>query len=129
MTKISIVKQARHLDIAVYCLGGLYTLLFLAAAGMRLVYPYEIEWNEGAVLDHAIRVLDGKPIYTAPSLDFSAFVYTPLYYYVTAIVMSISGVGLYAGRLVSIISILITAWLIGRIVWRETSSTLLAVSG
>ena len=123
------MKRTLYLNIAVYSFGGLYTLLFLSVAAMRLVYPYEIEWNEGAVLDHAIRILDCKPIYTAPSIDFSAFVYTPFYYYVTAFFMKIGGEGLWAGRLVSIISTLLISWLIGKIVWHETSSTMLSVSG
>jgi len=123
------IKRVSWLSIFVYLAGGLYAIIFLFSAGMRLVYPYEVEWNEGAVLDHAIRILDGKPIYTAPSLDFSAFVYTPFYYYVTSVVMKIGGEGLWAGRLVSILSILLSAFLIGKIVRRETSSSMLSVSG
>src|ERR1019366_3296748 len=80
-------------------------------------------------LDHAIRVLTGKPIYAAPSLDFAAFVYTPLYYYVTALLMKIGGVGLWSGRLISILATLLTAGIAGRIVQRETHSNFLAFSG
>ena len=100
-------------------LGAAYGALFLFSAALRLVYPYEVEWNEGAVLDHAIRILHGLPIYSAPSLDFAAFVYTPLYYYLTALLMSIGGIGLWAGRAVSMGSTLFTALLIGSIVYRE----------
>ncbi|SRR5579883_1952378 len=122
------MRVRRYLEWAVYGMGGAYGALFLFSASLRLIYPYEVEWNEGAILDHAIRVLHGQSIYTAPSLDFSAFVYTPLYYVVTAALMKIGAIGLWAGRLVSIISTLCTAWFAGKIVRRETASALLAFS-
>jgi 4-amino-4-deoxy-L-arabinose transferase-like glycosyltransferase len=122
------MKARKVLDGFIYAIGGAYVLLFLFAAVLRLIYPYEVEWNEGAVLDHAIRVMSNKPIYAVPSLDFTAFVYTPLYYYMTAFVMKIGGVGLWAGRSISILSTLLTAAIAGRIVRRETSSSLLAFS-
>ena len=120
------MKTRKALDGLIYTIGGAYVLLFLFAAILRLVYPYEVEWNEGAVLDHAIRVIAGKPIYAVPSLDFSAFVYTPFYYYVTALAMKIGGVGLWSGRLISILSTLATSVIAGRIVKRESSSSMLA---
>ena len=123
------MKARKTLDGLVIAAGGAYVLLFLFSATLRLIYPYEVEWNEGVVLDHAIRVLTGKPIYAAPSLDFAAFVYTPLYYYVTALLMKIGGVGLWSGRLISILATLLTAGIAGRIVQRETHSNFLAFSG
>jgi 4-amino-4-deoxy-L-arabinose transferase-like glycosyltransferase len=120
------MKNRSQLDWLVYFAGSAYVILFLFSAGLRLIYPYEVEWNEGAVLDHAIRIVTNKPIYAAPSLDFTAFVYTPLYYYATALLMKIGGVGLWSGRVISIIATLLTAKIMGRIVHRETSSSLLA---
>src|SRR5437879_6104768 len=122
------MKSGRLLQSSVYAIGGLYTLLFLLTATMRLLYPFEVEWNEGAILDHALRVLDGKQIYSAPSLDFSAFIYTPFYYYLTAVVMKFGGVGLWSGRAISIAATLATTFFAGTIVKRETSSTFLAAS-
>ena len=123
------MSMSKILKWLIYGIGSAYIVLFLFAATLRLMYPYEVEWNEGAVLDHAIRVLDSKPIYTASSLDFSPFVYTPLYYYVTAALMRIGGIGLWSGRLISILATLLTALIIFRIVSRESSSRLLAFSG
>ncbi len=120
------MKNSSRLDWLVYFAGSAYILLFLFSAVLRLIYPYEVEWNEGAVLDHAIRLATGMPIYAAPSLDFTAFVYTPLYYYATALFMKIGGVGLWPGRVISILATLLTAMIAGRIVHRETSSSLLA---
>src|SRR5438552_3823606 len=95
-------RFTQYFEYLVYAAGGAYALLFLISAAMRLLYPYEVEWNEGAVFDHALRLLDGKPIYTAPSLDFAPFIYTPIYYYAMALLAKIGGEGLWVGRLISI---------------------------
>jgi hypothetical protein len=122
------VTGNRLLKILVIGVGLVYVLIFVFAATKRLFYPFEVEWNEGAILDHAIRLLNGKPIYTAPSLTFAPFVYTPLYYWIIALVMKVGGIGLWAGRAISIASTLATAYLIGRIVQRETTSRFLVIS-
>jgi hypothetical protein len=50
---------------------------FLWVVGLRVGYPFELEWMEGAMADHVCRVLDGKLIYTAPAYDHVAFLYHP----------------------------------------------------
>ncbi len=116
------MRRGTLLTWVAYALGGVYSALFLFSAALRLVYPYEVEWNEGAVLDHSIRILHDLPIYTAPSLDFAAFVYTPFYYYLTAIAMTIGGIGLWAGRFISLLATIATALVIGLVVRRELGS-------
>jgi hypothetical protein len=123
------VKHKKWIEAVVLCVGLLYTLFFLFVAAKRLMYPYEVEWNEGAILDHALRVVDGKPLYTAPSLAFASFVYTPLYYYITALILKVGGVGLWAGRLISIVSTIFTAYLIRQILWKETANSVLSLLG
>ncbi len=120
------MNKHRYIEKMCVIAGSLYCLLFLIASLSRLLYPYELEWNEGAVLDHAIRILEGKQLYAPPSLDFAAFVYTPFYYVVVALIIKFGGIGLWAGRLVSILATLSAAYIIGAIVHRETKSTFLA---
>ena len=43
----------------------------------RLPHLFEIEWMEGSMVDHVRRVIDGQPLYVAPSLDFVPFIYPP----------------------------------------------------
>ena len=50
---------------ALYQLG----LLFTAISG-RASYPYDLEWMEGGLLQHAQRIADGQGLYVAPSIDF-----------------------------------------------------------
>lgn len=106
-----------------------FVAVFAFSATLRLLYPYEVEWMEGSMIDHAIRVFNHQPIYTAPSVDFVPWLYTPGYYYVVAAVMHLTGIGFLAGRLVSVIATLVTVVLIGLMVRRSTGSTLLAAFG
>ncbi len=107
-------------------LGSAFILLVLALSIMRLMYPYEIEWMEGAMLDHVVRILDGRPIYSAPTIDFIPWLYPPAYYYVVAEVAKIVGIGFFAGRIVSFASTLITAFLMGWMVLRITKNRIFA---
>ena len=79
---------------------------------LRLPYPYDLEWLEGLHLQHSIRILYGKPLYIKPSLEFIPLLYTPLYYYVSAISLKLFGISYFSARLVSIVSSLGTALII-----------------
>src|SRR5262245_37520311 len=69
----------------------LFTCTYLICAALRVSYPWEVEWVEGGMIVHAARVLRGLPIYAAPSLDFIAYFYTPLYAYVLAALSYVTG--------------------------------------
>src|SRR4051812_20210468 len=84
-------------------LGSLgYLGLYLFIAARRVSYPYALEWMEGGTLQHVLRVLEGKRLYVEPTLAFTPFIYTPLYYWVCAPVVRIFGTGLPALRAVSV---------------------------
>lgn len=87
-------------------IGGalLYILLYLAIALLRLNYPFELEWLEGSILEHVRGLLDGRKLYAAPSLEHVSPVYTPLYYYLSAIVSAVVGVGFVPLRLISLLA-------------------------
>jgi hypothetical protein len=61
---------------------GLVLYVMLA----RFAYPYELEWMTGAILDHVERVRLGQPLYAPPSGEWMPFIYTPGYYWVSALV-------------------------------------------
>ncbi|MDP4288240.1 MAG: glycosyltransferase family 39 protein [Bacteroidota bacterium] len=104
-----------------------FVALIVLLAYLRLAYPYEVEWMEGAMMDHSMRILDGLPLYSAPTIDFVPWLYPPLYYYIVAGAMKIVGVGFFAGRVVSFGSTLVTAGLLGWIVSRITQRPALAL--
>ncbi len=77
----------------------LYQVFFL-----RMTYPLDLEWMEGGTLVHALRIMDGRPVYAEPSVEFVSFLYTPLYPAVLAFLGRIFGLGYFLGRMVSVVS-------------------------
>jgi 4-amino-4-deoxy-L-arabinose transferase-like glycosyltransferase len=91
----------------------------ILVAALRIRYPFQLEWMEGAVVDHVRVVLSGQPLYREPSLDFTPFIYPPLYYYVCAGLSRVLGVGFFVPRLVSSFATVASLFLIGSFVRRE----------
>jgi len=65
--------------------------LFLVVALGRLAYPYELEWVEGGLADEVQVILRGQMPYAAPSLHAVAYIYPPLYFYLSAAVAALAG--------------------------------------
>jgi hypothetical protein len=102
-------------------LGALHVLLWVVVAYARATYSFDVEWMEGGELMHAVRLLEGKAIYAAPSVEFTAFFYPPGYPAVVAALASGLGDVSYAlGRAVSIASTVLTLGLLYWVVKRNT---------
>jgi hypothetical protein len=86
----------------------------------RVRYPFDLEWMEGAMVDHVRFLLIHGNIYVPPSLEFVPYVYNPFYYVVAAAVSLLTGEGYVALRLVSIAGSLACVGLIAVIVACET---------
>lgn len=102
-------------------------LQFGRVAARRIGYPFELEWMEGAIVDHIRVVLSGQALYREPTFEFTPFIYVPGYYYVSAAVSKLVGIGLVAPRLVSLVSIsgcfaLLAVW-----VHKETRNLIAAI--
>lgn len=116
--KAGLAKNAFTIAVAIAALVPI--IWFVATALPRMRYPFELEWMEGGVLDHVRVILSGGPLYREPSIDFTPFIYSPFYYYATAAVCKVFGLGFFAPRLLSFVSILGCFGLIGLWVHRET---------
>lgn len=90
----------------------------------RIFYPYELEWIEGGILQSVVRILDGLPLYAAPSMDYVPSLYAPLYFYVSALATTLFGVGLPALRLTSFFFALLSAVFVSSAVWQLSRSRL-----
>lgn len=101
----------------------LYVVIYFILFFFRIQYPFELEWEEGASVDHVIRILSGQKYYVSPSLEFVPSIYTPLYFYISALISSVIGVGFTPLRLVSFVSSLGCFLIIYLIVKRETNDT------
>jgi 4-amino-4-deoxy-L-arabinose transferase-like glycosyltransferase len=100
----------------------LYLTAYVLIAVTRLTYPFELEWREGGSVDQVARILAGHQLYVSPSLAFVPYTYTPLYFYLSAAVAKVIGLGFAPLRLVSFLSSLGSLALILLLVKRETSS-------
>jgi len=97
---------------------AVYTLMFLIVVGFRLVFPHELEWMTGSVLDHVERIRQGKPLYAAPTVDWIPYLYPPLYYGLAALI----GKEFLGARLISIAATGIQAVCIHRLSVRTGAS-------
>jgi Glycosyltransferase family 87 len=99
-----------------------YIALYAVLVCLRLRYPFELEWLEGASVDHVRTILAGRPLYARPSLAFIPLTYTPAYFYLGAALSKIIGVGFLPLRLISVASSVGVLVVTARLVWRETAS-------
>lgn len=104
-------------------LGGFplyYIGVFIVIAALRMTYPFELEWMEGGMVDHVMRLVRGEQMYVKPTLSFVPFIYPPLFYYLAAGLSLLTGEGFFPLRLVSFLSALGSFVLIHEYVRRET---------
>ncbi|MGA1875198.1 MAG: glycosyltransferase family 39 protein [bacterium] len=97
-----------------------YIIVFIFIAFYRIGYPFELEWLEGGSLDQVKRILAGYKLYVKPSLKFVPFIYPPFYFYLSAGLSKLIGIGFMPLRLVSLIASLVSFVIIFLIVRQET---------
>jgi hypothetical protein len=93
--------------------------VFAVLAVRRALYPYQIEWLEGGAVEHVRRILQGRQMYPAPSIDFAGYPYPPLYFLLSSAVALVTGVGYLPLRLVSMAASLGSMGLLYAIARRE----------
>ncbi|MEC8379122.1 MAG: glycosyltransferase family 87 protein [Myxococcota bacterium] len=74
---------------------------------MRVLYPYDLEWMEGGMLIHGLRVMNGEGIYVQPSSDFIPFIYPPFYSWILGIAGWMGHLDYAMGRSISLVTTLI----------------------
>ena len=89
---------------AAYALVNILFVMFLWFN--HAAFPLNLEAMELTVLQHLRRILSGLPLYPAPSADFVALAYNPLYYFLCVPFAWIFGPNLFAMRLVAILGML-----------------------
>ncbi len=94
--------------------------LYLYVALRRIGYPFELEWLEGGAVEIVNRVLHGQAIYGPPSAHFVAYPYPPLYFWLSAAVAKVIGIGFVPLRLVSLLASLGSFAVLFEIVRGET---------
>jgi hypothetical protein len=106
-----------------FCLIGIsgwFIAVLVYCISKRIGFPFELEWLEGDMLLTAVRVLEHKSIYTAPSMDYMCGIYPPFYYIAVAAAFWLLEPSLLVLRGVSVLSLILIFILIYSIVSRET---------
>ncbi|NPA90911.1 MAG: hypothetical protein GXO55_05615 [Chloroflexi bacterium] len=115
MKRLGVLWSAALVGMAVLFAG-----LWVIALSGRVFYPFELEWQEGAMVVHVLRVRAGTPLYVPPSPSFIPFIYPPLYMYAAAGLSRLLGTGFLPLRALSVGSTVAVAALLGSWVYRET---------
>ncbi|MFB3879642.1 MAG: ArnT family glycosyltransferase [Armatimonadota bacterium] len=100
-------------------------IIFLLHAYQAITFPYQLDYGEGPILQIALEVARGRPMY--PPVAQPPYIiasYEPAYYLVSALGVKLFGVGFWWGRLVSTLSVLATALFAALIVWDCTKHRL-----
>ena len=123
-SKYQQIKSLRGLPLLVCIVAIGYLAEYLLLAIFRSTYPFELEWIEGVSIDEIRWILSGKLLYGEPTISFIPQSYNPLYFYVSAALTKIIGVGFFAPRLISILASVGCFWLLYKIVVAETGHPL-----
>jgi hypothetical protein len=110
----------RGLRAALMVVSALAILLFLVAARQRLYFPYEYDWIENGMVACVRHIHGGLPLYAAPSINFTPFLYTPVYLYLASAMARVTGVSYVPLRLLSIFSTIGCLAVIYKLVYEET---------
>jgi len=100
---------------------ALQVLIFLLHAYQAIAFPYQLDYGEGPILQIALEVARGRPMY--PPVDqppYNIASYEPAYYLLSALGVKLFGVGFAFGRWLSCLSVVATAVFAGLIVWDRT---------
>lgn len=92
------------LRLAVAAAAGYFIVLFLYVSLARITFPFTFDLVEGAVLIQIRHLLAGQNMYALPRAEYTALVYPPLYFYISALSSTIFGPGFWPLRLVSILA-------------------------
>ena len=94
--------------------------MVMAIIARRARFPYDLEWMEGGMVTHSLRILQGLPIYVEPSFEFTPFIYNPLFHVLGAGAIAVLGPGPLALRVVAVLFTGVLCVSLFELVRRET---------
>lgn len=89
--------------------GAILVLEVVSTWARRAPYPFDLEWMEGGMLVHALRLLRHQPLYVRPTAEWIPYVYPPGYASLLATVFSVTGIDYAPGRVLSMAGTLLAA--------------------
>jgi hypothetical protein len=115
-------RASKLTTVLVGLLAAAPIVVYVWVALHRVGYPYELDWMEGGSVELVGRVLNGHSLYSAPSIAYVGWTYPPLYYWLTAALAKVIGLGFLPLRLVSLAASLVAMGTLGWIVARESGN-------
>jgi hypothetical protein len=100
-------------------LAALYVGAYVVCAAARVLYPYELNFCESALVAVVARVAAGLPIYAPPDVHFTSMVYTPLDFFVAWGVGHLHAGDYFGLRLTSVLATLWTGAVVGVVARRR----------
>lgn len=122
---LNLITKLLYYSVLIVAIG--YVIIYIILFFFHIQYPFELMWQEGASVDHVKRIVDGYKYYVPPSLEFVPSIYTPLYFYISALVSKIIGIGFVPLRLVSFIASICSFIMIYLIVKRESNNIIAGI--
>lgn len=122
----SATRTERILAVSMLALCLLSLAQLAATLAPRIAFPWPLEWMEGGVQHHALRLLAGQGIYVEPSAEFVPYLYPPLGYLPMAASMALFGPTLVAARLPSLLALVVTLGSVARAAQRLARTRLAA---
>jgi hypothetical protein len=97
-------------------------VIFCWHAWQMVLFPYQLDYGEGPILQLALRVTRGQPLYPPLNAGYPYAIasYLPFYYLLVALAAWITGPSFLGGRLISCLAALVVAAVSGRMVWEKT---------
>jgi hypothetical protein len=122
------VRVSRPLAAILILAGAIPVLMLGYTVGRRIAFEYEFNHVESSMLIRVDRILDGRPLYAAPSIDYATIMYPPFYYYAASMPALALGPKLIALRLVTAVAIAAILIYVFLFVFRETRSMLFGLA-
>ena len=111
---------ARLPQLAALLAAGVFALMFFITVAPRIVYRYDLDFDEDSILMQSLRVADGQPVYVAPNADFNPHVYMPLFFWLGGLVVKAVGPSLPPLRAISLAATFVTTAVIYLVARRES---------
>lgn len=103
-------RLSRHGLLAALVLGGILSLFFLYHATATILFPYDLDWGEGYVLNDALRLSRGEAIYVdIQQYPMVRSPYPPIFPALNALLLAFTGPSFVAGRFLSVAATLASA--------------------
>ena len=106
----------------------LHAVFFLFDIFHCVKYPFSLDWIEGGMLQQVQWVVSGRPLYKPPSIEFTPFIYMPLYTYIASVAAIIIRPTLPLLRAVSLVCVFGVFVMIYRFVFKETGKHYLSMA-